>query len=135
MLPAAAVVATFLAPRFQLAGFGPASGLLAGLLPIITGALLGLGYLFGRPKFAPSHVSVARTAGVERLFWLVVLILVVPTLILEKVPGSTLNANVQVALKTKGRGTALPGARALARLDLRGNWGLNTEDGAVAKGP
>ena len=73
----AAVIAGFLAPALQLS-IGNSAGLIAGLVPVLTGALLVWLFFSTRPSGASS------TAGwnpwPKRIFWLLVLLVIVPAM-------------------------------------------------------
>ncbi len=72
-----AVIAGFLAPALQLS-LGNSAGLIAGIVPILTGALLAWLFLSTRPSGAPPTAS--WNPWPRRLFWLVVLVVIVPAL-------------------------------------------------------
>jgi serine/threonine protein kinase len=52
LLPAAALIAALVAPMLFSKGLGTAGGLYAALVPVITGAILGVGFVRTRPTFA-----------------------------------------------------------------------------------
>jgi serine/threonine protein kinase len=82
VLPAAAVIAALLAPILQRASPGPGAGFLAGLVPIVAGALLVAGFMQTRPKLGDAKSPTPWNPWPKRVFWAVILFVVTPGLVL-----------------------------------------------------
>jgi len=82
LLPAAAVVAAVLAPMFFARGFGTSGGLLAALVPVITGAVLWVGFVRTRPALAEAKPRSTWSPWPRRLFWALSILVVMPGLLL-----------------------------------------------------
>ncbi len=77
-LPAAAFVAGILAPVIKRMGFELGAGFLAGMVPMITGILIGLGYFRTRPQASEATVIATWSPWPHRLFWLLVAVVLMP---------------------------------------------------------
>ncbi|MBI3417636.1 MAG: protein kinase [Verrucomicrobia bacterium] len=82
LLPAAAVVASLLVPVFYRVGFGQSAGLLLALLPMFTGGLLVWRFTHTRPTAAATQPPGAWNPWPQRIFWALLLLVVVPVLVL-----------------------------------------------------
>jgi serine/threonine protein kinase len=82
LLPLAAVTAALVAPRLLGSPLRGAGGLLAGIIPLATGALLVIGFLRTRPTAAQAQPRSQWNPWPQRFFWVVLGLVVAPALLL-----------------------------------------------------
>ncbi len=82
LLPASAVVAAVLAPMLMSHGFGGLGGIMAGMIPMVTGLALGVGFVRSRPKASDGNAPGVASPWPKRVFWAVLLVIVLPVLAL-----------------------------------------------------